>query len=191
MHKDLKILFDVAAREGLSVCVAGGAAFDYKLASDIDLWVLDVEHRVGDAQRLALALAENEHDLERNDAPSVQLVEDPSYADDSDHMLVARVVVPGISKGVDILTATHLTPEELISSFDVSTHMWAVKPPHHLVADIDKTTTRSQEVRISRFTTPEATMKRATKIALRYGLTINESDWRKAEALIAKRGLNV
>lgn len=177
VHRDIQRLFRVIGDYRWPICVAGGAAVDCSRAIDIDLFVLDIKHQFRDAQMIAARIG-------------TKLLRVEQFFPDScdgavNRTLVCSVAVPGVSRPVQICTASYLTPHELIESFDLSVHMAAITLGGQIVRS-PQTTSPTSEIRICRWTTPIATLDRARKLAERYHTTIHPADLHRLQDLITR-----
>lgn len=156
------------------VVVAGGYAVDARLAEDIDLWV----PAAGLSAELAI-----QHHLDARGLSSAMDVADGSY---DGRRLVATIEHGYEGKNVQILTSNYLTAQQLVDSFDISTHMLAKRIVGPQVTFGSKWTSKYDQPQVLRFTTPEHTLQRLVKICDRYGTKPRWDDVVKLNAAVAQ-----
>jgi hypothetical protein len=153
--------------------IAGGYAANPELAGDIDLWILaDHKGEKFDAQAVVKHLREE-----------VDVVNVRRRAGYPNSNLVAAV--PGVSrrwleyhlseravtvdkKEIHVLVSDFRTPQELVDSFDISTHAIALDRSRFTFAKFY--TSPRVTPHVARFDTPGSTLARLEKICARYGL---------------------
>lgn len=136
--------------------IAGGFAADPEQTNDVDLYMLGNPN----AKRVISWLQEQriEHCDSRN-----------SYGNER---LIANIGVPfGAIRKIQLLGAKQTTVEELLDSFDITTHMWALKEDGTIIRGT-KATGTDEPGKIVRFDTLEDTVRRAEKIGRRYCIEV-------------------
>lgn len=173
--------------------VAGSAATpDNRKYSDVDLWVLEPTLPRNDSRVDA-------HVQERDNHPTVRAILDhfgydepnmpfPYQIEPATHLSrvckVKNHVTEDGMKTVQIMVVSEERIEDLLSKFDISTHMWAIdyynRDWHGNAA-----TWLHQQPRVTRFTTPHSTLRRYISICERYGHKVNWDDVNHLSRVIA------
>lgn len=171
-----------------NMVVAGGYAACPELADDIDVWVLaddeidglteacDREEYLGSRRhRLKMHLAGM--GTERVSA------DESDYA--GDHKLVTTVTallnfsgynrsVRILDRKIQLLVVPHRTPQELVDSFDISTHAIALQRSRFVFGR--GWTRLNQTPNVLRWNQPGKSLERLLKISKRYGMTPRPQD---------------
>ena len=162
MHDKLKQLFDLIPLKCNKIFVAGGAAFNFDLAGDVDLWIpnnsiegaLEVLNGVNFPKRYAV-----------DDAPyALKAVGDSNRY----FRLIGEFYCEPIGKMVQVLTTPCKNPNDLLPHFDLSIHMHAVFPDGTKYKSIYATT---QCIEIGELNL--ATFGRYIKLSKRYGFKLD------------------
>lgn len=161
-------IFSVAKFLGLDVCIAGGAAVDFQLCNDIDVFVFGHSE---DAYLLYAKLA-GQRDILSDD-------ELPCYECDER----GRFYKAGIARPEWSLKPIHIIGWEgnekganvaaLLDTFDLSIHAWAVYPTAAGLVSIPNSTNRHDPIRINRLT--PTTAERLVKLTQRYFPPIDQT----------------
>jgi hypothetical protein len=172
--------------------IAGGYAAAPETAGDIDLWILGDKDGPFDAFKIARYLRE---DVDCGSTVSRR-------AGYPNHNLVATV--PGISKrwlnyeiseravtvdrkSVHVLVTDLRTPQDLVDSFDISTHAIALRRGCFTFARF-YTSLKVTPV-VSRFDTPKQTLARLDKICERYDIKPRAEQRERLEFLAMCEGV--
>lgn len=153
---------------GMHLTVAGGFAIDPYQANDVDLWVL------GDPMLVrAAALLDKQHidyivpELPSN--PDVPFTESVANDEAREH---ATLKVHTPLRDIHIVGTEIATVPELLASFDISTHRWAVTEGGARVAGIGATFTW-EDGKVLAYRFPKSTDARVRKLEKRYGITLH------------------
>lgn len=140
MHTALQevISSGLLTRYGDNWFVAGGYAADPKLATDIDLWITveDTEQAADEHARLQQWLADAGFQFEPQDMQALPQLVDTNRKDNygaTEFVVVYKVAVITSWRGVWFSKPVHLllttaTVQEVLTSFDISTHAVALLP---------------------------------------------------------------
>ncbi len=156
---------------GTEWCVAGGFAANPVLADDIDVWVtgVDVEDHLVIARSLArdLALAYGPRFEEQMDMGSY-------LGDDFATLRVGKVNRKNIEQGLkDVhIIITNAGVQEMVNSFDVSTHACAITAEGRIVKAPEWT---MPTLAPTRMRTTSTTEERMVKICKRFGWFYKEA----------------
>lgn len=170
--------------KGLDVCIAGGSVVDFDLATDIDVFVLDALDNEQGFEWSAMQDVVDVLNLTFTNYPTPSEVMVRGYF--GDRALYASGLSEHSIKRIEVIGTSFQTAEELIDSFDLSIHAWALKNPHHIVGSMLNSTSRWESPRVMRWTTPEATRARMMKLVDRYRVPVSSVDWKRLNALIEK-----
>lgn len=167
MHEKLKRVFEILPLKCNKIFIAGGAAHNFDLAEDVDLWIPN--NAIGAAVELFNQL----------DYPKVSYMRDndgenynqAKKADNAPKFtLVGDVFIAEIGKILQILVTDRPTPLKLIQTFDLSVHMCAyTRDGVKHTSDVYY----QEEVKwIDIIKLHPNTLKRYIKLCNRYGLPI-------------------
>jgi hypothetical protein len=173
-------LFTFAGGDWNRAFVAGGYAVEPTKALDVDLWVPASPGAGSFADRADVILA----DLQARKIDHV--VNMHPYPDQlGPRFLVATIENAYDGKDVQLLITSHRSAQELVDSFDISTHM--------LARDVDGKATFGKNFtsnrvspKVCRWDTPSDTLKRLRKISQRYRIDPNPCEVWKLEDLSAR-----
>ena len=152
--------FTFALVPGLKAYIAGGFAADYTQAKDVDLWML------GDPMLERTIATLDEHKVAWE--PASGLTCESVSAGDISHA-VARIKTPLIP--IHLVGTAMLKIEDVLETFDISTHRWAYSREGVHIAGKDATTPY-ENGRVLTYLFPKSTDCRVKKLEDRYGITI-------------------
>ena len=165
-----RAIFDAASRVGAHVIIAGGAAVDFRLASDVDVFVLQQPWYPG-----ALSLAGVCASLLEALGGTALLTDAETYVNPDDcrgQFCRAGVATPDWSpKSIHVIGWRHddgyaaTTPVALLETFDLSIHAWGVDETFQLIA-CDNSTLLKAPISIVHMT--PTTPERLVKLTERY-----------------------
>lgn len=139
--------------------VAGGFAADFTRATDIDLWVLaDPLLERATAIMDDYGVKYRQHDEAVDSVPN----------EDRERSVV---VVDTPLRTVHVIGTVEQTLQDLLSTFDISTHRWAMTPAGVRVAG-DKATEWWETGRVLTYRFPNSTDARVKKLEARYEISI-------------------
>lgn len=186
---------------GWDVVIAGGAAADFSLASDVDLWILPTGMEKAVRRDSLYKKAEEGHNanmvlyelrdylyhgvgqtLDIQNAP----LDSEKYMEDNQVMRLLDVYGFGALKA-QIMFTTYPNVLALLNSFDISTHMVAVNRAGTRILNLHATPTDIQPVLYHANAIGGGTPARLVRIAKRYGFTIDPAD-AVEEALLVRDG---
>lgn len=145
---------------GLEAYIAGGFAADYTAAGDLDLWIL------------------NDPTLERTAAKLTELGVRFSPATRGESVpveeitrSVLRISTPLLP--IHVIGTAEPTIRELLNTFDISTHRWALSRAGTLIAG-EGATKPWETGKVLTYKFPTSTDARVKKLEARYGITIDK-----------------
>lgn len=147
----------------LRTCIAGGFATDYEKASDVDLWVL------GDPLLESATSFMDSHGVKWTPGKSSEVVQSIDATVDVDAHATALIKTPLIP--IHVVGTRAQTIEELLASFDISTHRWAYTKRGALVEG-PKATTPYEPGRVLLYKFKDSTDARVKKLEKRYDIEI-------------------
>lgn len=151
LRPEFKQIYEIAKKCRVECVIAGGAVADFDKASDVDVFLLDSSRTA----RFLVAL------------DPFESVNHPYTLRDDGSFLVIGVGHPSwCPKPVQVILKTAITVHELLRSFDLSVHQWAVMP-NGTVVGTDTSTLPGQMIRVNRW--DEHTFGRLAKMYQRYG----------------------
>jgi len=160
--------------------IAGGYAVDPDLATDIDLWVCAGP----DVPQARWAIEEW---LKRTPQwPNLKFSPAPEGAQYGTAHLVATIPNGYAGKAVQLLVSEALDSQQLVDSFDISTHALARRDENGTARLWFGTgwTYRTEPPKVLRWDTPADTAQRLVKLSQRYGAEPKQEDLQKLFALV-------
>lgn len=150
--------FAFALVEPLPAYIAGGFAADYTQAGDVDLWILGDPTLEKTAAHLTDLGAKFKHGT-RGDSVDVEEI----------GRSVIDVYTPLLT--IHVIGVEETRIQDLLSTFDISTHRWALSRAGTLIAG-EGATKPWEPGRVLTYKYPASTDKRRIRLAQRYGIEI-------------------
>jgi hypothetical protein len=168
--------------------IAGGYAACPELADDIDIWVLADDEFAGlteECDRQEYLGTRRFHLKAHLSALGTERVSASEHDYAGDHKLVTTVTglnnfsgynksLRLLDKKIQLLVVPHRTPQELVDSFDISTHAIALQRSRFTFGR--GWTRLNQTPNVLRWNQPGKSLERLLKISKRYGLTPRPQD---------------
>lgn len=145
-------------------CIAGGAAFDFSSAGDIDLFIYQITTDT--------ALAKLKVDLIAMNIPGIEFsnIETETEYVGPSHLIAT--VRSGLMPDIQIIASECFDIKDLLRNFDLSTHCVAYSP-EGIKYTIRETTDRYTAPKIVCLRNPDKTLVRYRKLVLRYDLPVD------------------
>lgn len=180
-HLRERLLALVPERLRSNAYVAGGFAADPIGAEDVDVWILGVQ---GDRSELLNHMIQINRDFE-NGLVFKHGQESDYNVDNGPFNVVGDVLgVEGIGKRkVQILFSFAKNIQDLLKTFDITTHQIAVRLNDGETVVAPTWTPPYEQPRVVLFDRPQVTLRRLEKIAPRYGFTPAAADVTKLSEL--------